>query len=72
MVFNSDCEEQCTSNVSDVHMTSEHSNYTVATNKVWHDRKEENNDIVIQFNVSDPAVNPVVHLMSYKIRLFII
>jgi hypothetical protein len=56
LVFNSDSEEQCTSNVSDI----ERSENIVATNEAWHDRKSKNRDTVIQFNISDSALNYVV------------
>jgi hypothetical protein len=52
-------------------MTSEHSDDIVATNIAWHERERGNSDTVIQFNISDPALNCIVHLMSYQVRFFI-
>jgi hypothetical protein len=60
------------SDVSDIERThdlSEYSNNIVATNKPWHNRKSENNT-VIQFIVSNPALNHVVHLISYHIMSY--
>jgi hypothetical protein len=48
-------------------MTLEHGDDTVATNKAWHDGKSGNRDRIIQFNVSNPAMNHVVHFMSYHV-----
>jgi hypothetical protein len=68
LVFSSDSEEQCTSNVSAV----EHSDDIVATNEAWNNRKNENRDTVIQLHISNRALNHVVYLMSYQTRFFII
>jgi hypothetical protein len=69
LVSNSDSEEQCT--LSLIH-NMEQSDDIVTMNKVWHDRKSENRDMVTQFNISDSALNCTVYLMSYQTRFFII
>jgi hypothetical protein len=40
-----------------------HNDDTVATKKTSHDRKSENWGTVIQFNISDSALNCAVYLM---------
>jgi hypothetical protein len=68
LIFNSDSEEQCTSNVSNV----EYSDDIVATNEAWNNRKNENRDTVIQLHISSSALNHVVYLMSHQTRFFIV
>jgi hypothetical protein len=45
-------------------MTSECSDNIVASNKTWHDRKNENRGTAIQCGVSDNAFNCVLYLTS--------
>lgn len=47
------------------HDLSEYSNNTVATNKLWHHKTGKYMDTLIQFSVSDTAVNLVVHHVSW-------
>jgi hypothetical protein len=44
-------------------MTSEHNDDIVATNKAWYGKIGKSH-IVIQFSMSDPVLNCIVHLMS--------
>jgi hypothetical protein len=47
---------------------SGYSNDILPTNKLWHNRRGEDTDIVIQFSISNPALNLVVLLISYHVR----
>jgi hypothetical protein len=65
VVINSDAEEQCTS-------VSDRGHTDTDTTKEVQQKKSRNRDMLIQFNVSDSALNHVLYLISYQPRLFII